>query len=55
MPALHDTFTAIHSALVDRFGRQPADFEGLGTPFEAMIAALLGRNMGPASWKSALE
>jgi endonuclease-3 related protein len=54
MPTLDDAFSAVHSALVARFGLPPAVFQGLG-PFEAMCAVLLERNLAPQKATAALE
>ena len=55
MPSLHDVFSPVSSALGDHSDRPQFDFEALATPFEAMVAVLLARNLGPASWKSVLD
>jgi endonuclease III related protein len=55
MPSLHDVFSPVSSALGDRSDRPQSDFEDLATPFEAMVAVLLARNLGRVSWKSVLD
>jgi endonuclease III related protein len=53
MPTLDAAFSAVHSALVARFGLPPALFQGLG-PFEAMCAVVLERTLAPQKVTAAL-
>jgi endonuclease III related protein len=48
------TFDAVHQALVDHLDLPQSEFEGLA-PFEAMIAVLLARTLGPSSWSAAID
>jgi endonuclease III related protein len=54
MPTLDDAYSAVHSALVARFGPPPRLFDGLG-PFEAICAVLLERNLGSQKAVAALD
>jgi endonuclease-3 related protein len=53
MPTLEEALPAVCDALVDRFGEFDGDLEG-PAPFEAMVAVLLDRELGPARRKAAL-
>jgi endonuclease III related protein len=55
MPSLHDVFSLVSSALGDQSDRPQSDFEAFATPFEAMVAVLLARNLGRVSWRSVLD
>jgi endonuclease-3 related protein len=54
MPTLDDSFEAIHTALLDRFGPPPTEFESSDT-FETMVAVLLNRVTGGTGSKEGLD
>ena len=54
MPTLDDSFEAVHTALLDRFGPPQTEFESLDT-FETMVAVLLNRVMGGTGLKAGLD